>query len=224
MKGIISQNTINLCHRIRQAKVEGVSNNVGDTQHVILVLVSGMRTKTLFQRLSFLPFADAYCSENGGRIFYPQPILSADEDNSMAEGDYDQNGCYIFRPAETTLPEEEQDKNTTVTVTEEKIPRLYRLVEDMGWRKQHDNNIAATGDQMIHGTSLLWDFASMLKSRGWVLDEQGYTSCFRVHQKRQVAPQFNISNLHLLLPKGLMVSTNLGCVDVYPDTSGKKNA
>jgi len=42
--------------------------------HTTLVLVSGMRTTTLFQRLAFLPRADAYASECGGRIFYPVPL------------------------------------------------------------------------------------------------------------------------------------------------------
>ncbi|OEU17932.1 hypothetical protein FRACYDRAFT_161642, partial [Fragilariopsis cylindrus CCMP1102] len=34
-------------------------------------LISGMRTSTFLQRLPFLPKADAYATENGGRIFYP---------------------------------------------------------------------------------------------------------------------------------------------------------
>jgi hypothetical protein len=33
-----------------------------------------MRTTTLFQQLPYLPWADAYVSESGGRIFYPVPL------------------------------------------------------------------------------------------------------------------------------------------------------
>ena len=40
-----------------------------------LVLVSGARAQTLLQRLPFLPAADAYVCENGGRIFYPHGPL-----------------------------------------------------------------------------------------------------------------------------------------------------
>jgi len=202
MKGVISQNTINLCQRIRNAKVELEDNHGGDRRHVILVLVSGMRTNTLLQRLSSLPFADAYCSENGGRIFYPEPLQTLDDENSLREGGYDQHGCYIFRPAQTTLIEEEDKSAAT-----------------------NNNPIGAIGHQRSPQTTpLLQEFASRLKSLGWVLDENGYTTCFRIHQKHQTSPIFNVSNLPSLLPDGLMISTNLGCVDVYPRTSGKKNA
>jgi hydroxymethylpyrimidine pyrophosphatase-like HAD family hydrolase len=37
---------------------------------VLLVLITGARSATLLQRLPFLPAADAYVCENGGRIFY----------------------------------------------------------------------------------------------------------------------------------------------------------
>ena len=37
--------------------------------------MTGARTSTLLQRLPFLPAADAYASENGGRIFYPDVTL-----------------------------------------------------------------------------------------------------------------------------------------------------
>ena len=43
--------------------------------HMPQVLVTGARTATLLQRLPFLPAADAYVSENGGRIFYPDATL-----------------------------------------------------------------------------------------------------------------------------------------------------
>lgn len=42
---------------------------------VLLVLITGARTSTLFQRLPFLPKADAYASENGGRLFFPTSTL-----------------------------------------------------------------------------------------------------------------------------------------------------
>lgn len=220
MKGVISQTTINLCQKIRHTQVEPEENNGGDKRNVILVLVSGMRTKTLLQRLSSLPLADAYCSENGGRIFYPEPLQTLVENHALQHGDYDQHGCYIFRPAPTTLKE-----------LEDKSARVYRLVEDMDWRMRHNHDMSSTltptddpEKQTSETSPLLFKFASKLKSHGWVLDEKGYTTCFRIHQKHQITPLFNVSDLHSLLPDGLVISTNLGCVDVYPRTSGKKNA
>ena len=38
---------------------------------VKLVLISGARSSTLLQRLPWLPAADAYVCESGGRVFYP---------------------------------------------------------------------------------------------------------------------------------------------------------
>ena len=40
-----------------------------------LVLITGARVSTLLQRMAFLPAADAYICENGGRIFYPDNSL-----------------------------------------------------------------------------------------------------------------------------------------------------
>lgn len=40
-----------------------------------LVLITGARVSTLLQRMAYLPAADAYICENGGRIFYPGSSL-----------------------------------------------------------------------------------------------------------------------------------------------------
>lgn len=39
------------------------------------MLITGARTSTLLQRLPYLPSADVYVAENGGRIFYPDQTL-----------------------------------------------------------------------------------------------------------------------------------------------------
>ena len=59
MRGIISSKTLALCNELRTNK--GVK----------LVLVTGARTSTLLSRLPYLPKADVYCTESGGRIFFP---------------------------------------------------------------------------------------------------------------------------------------------------------
>jgi len=188
MRGIISETTIQLCQQLRQRNVK-------------FVLVSGMRTTTLFQRLPYLPFADAYCSENGGRIFYPE-LLNNDA-NGMAiqeKGYYDSNGSYIFTPATVTASTHMEENPVE--------RRCYRLQEDSMWRKQQ--NIQE-----------LWEFASFLRNQNWVLDDKGYETCFRIHQKDN--PQQDITKILELLPEALVATTNLGCLDVYPKSSGKKH-
>jgi hydroxymethylpyrimidine pyrophosphatase-like HAD family hydrolase len=68
LRGIISSQTLATCRDLRVKK--GVK----------LVLVTGARTSTLLNRLPYLPKADAYCTEAGGRIFYPVDIDSNDEE------------------------------------------------------------------------------------------------------------------------------------------------
>ena len=60
LQGYISLSTLKLMQTLRQ---EGV----------IIVLISGARSSTFFQRLPWLPRADAYVCENGGRVFFPDP-------------------------------------------------------------------------------------------------------------------------------------------------------
>ncbi|CAE7245764.1 unnamed protein product [Symbiodinium sp. CCMP2456] len=60
----ISERTLQLVAQIRQSG------------H-LFVLISGARSSTVLERLPFLPAADAYVTENGGRIFVPAPSHSA---------------------------------------------------------------------------------------------------------------------------------------------------
>ena len=46
------------------------------TGGVKLVLITGARLATLLMRMAFLPAADAYICENGGRIYYPGASLA----------------------------------------------------------------------------------------------------------------------------------------------------
>ena len=66
-RGVISRQTLYLCQKLRS-----VNNGTP------LILVSGMRTTTLFQRMPYLPTADAYVCESGGRIFYRKCMLLYD--------------------------------------------------------------------------------------------------------------------------------------------------
>lgn len=61
-RGVISRRTIELFAALRALGVK-------------VAFISGCRVSTLLQRLPFLPAADAYVCESGGRIFYPDDSL-----------------------------------------------------------------------------------------------------------------------------------------------------
>jgi hydroxymethylpyrimidine pyrophosphatase-like HAD family hydrolase len=149
-----------------------------------LILISGCRYSTLIQRLPYLPAADAYVCESGGRIFYPDTSL----------------------------------------------PTAVGLKEDMEWRKRHYTVTGASSHSNpidtvtcfgeIKKLPPLWHQYSILDSEGLELDRHNYSTSFRVRIPRQEWQEKYASNL---LP-GLDFAENLGAVDVYSNTSGKKNA
>lgn len=63
MQGVISIKTLTELDRMRKGGVK-------------LVLITGARLATLLMRMAFLPAADAYVCENGGRIYYPNSSLA----------------------------------------------------------------------------------------------------------------------------------------------------
>lgn len=64
VQGYISERTLELVAELRRAGHR-------------FVLISGARSTTVFERLPFLPAADAYVAENGGRVFMPVPASRA---------------------------------------------------------------------------------------------------------------------------------------------------
>ena len=58
LQGVISATTLHLVAKLR-------------SKHVKFVVISGARLGTLMMRLPYLPAADAFVCENGGRVFYP---------------------------------------------------------------------------------------------------------------------------------------------------------
>lgn len=202
MRGVISTGTLRLSQRLR--------NNRGAK----LVLVSGMRTTTLLKRLPFLPRADAYASEAGSRIFFPVDLTNKE---TTYRG-------LVFR----TIPFKGSSDLDLAP---------FGIEEDMEWRAnmelpdaagsdgyiQHENDT----DVLSRRNGLLWDFARLLESRGFVIDFKGYAACFRVNRKQQAEAKTQGEEFDALLksspPKGLASSVNLGCIDFYPKASGKKN-
>lgn len=213
LQGVISYETLRKCQVLRRK------------YGIKLVLVSGMRTSTMMQRLPFLPRADAYCCENGGRIFYP---VDADE-NEHHQGRVFK--C-INNDALSGSDRDNGDLNPFV------------LVEDLDWRSVLERTEAAgpdgyrvAGDEndspiipIEQRQGRLWEFAKSLLAAGYVLDWQGYATCFRVNRKQQTTQitddlfqALALSNEPLYCPPGLIRSTNLGHIDFAPSCSGKRN-
>lgn len=234
MQGIISSQTLATCRDLRVEK--GVK----------LVLVTGARTSTLLNRLPYLPKADAYCTEAGGRIFYPTEI-SMDCCN-MEE---------MLQSQFTYTPKMYSGANIANGDL-----KPFGLREDMEWRKRMEDGGAGTkayaGNEILsnrcdesddveclidydntEGFPLmedevavsqrqghLWDYANhLVEQEGFVLDTKSYSTCFRVNKKHQTNDKFNallagdIHHPHAQIGK----STNLGCIDFFPAVSGKQN-
>jgi len=211
MQGIISSQTLAMSQRLRH------------DQKIKLILVSGARTSTLLKRLPFLPKADAYCSEAGGRIFMLRDKIHG----------YDAKNTKAY----SVIPEPFDGADKTML-------EPFEIVEDLEWRQRMEDPIAA-GPDGHQGVELdsppgsttipvedrkgaLWAFARQLITKGFVIDTRGYSTCFRVNvqQQTKVSPQEFEALLKGELvpcPPELATSTNLGCIDYYPAASGKKN-
>jgi len=220
-RGVISSKTLRLCQKLRHRGMP-------------FVLVSGMRSTTLFQRLPYLPRADAYVSESGGRIFYPVDA-PLDDDKNKIDGLVD--GVLVNPEPYTGCPSSHHNP--------------FTLVEDMEWRNQISNLQCAGSDgystlapragsdgfstltpptPIEHRKGTLWEHARTLQKRGFFLDSSGYATAFRInrkHQESDLASNFDnflqICKMREDIPDEVGCSTNLGCVDFYPNMSGKRN-
>eukprot|EP00559_Dactyliosolen_fragilissimus_P009782 CAMPEP_0184874126 /NCGR_PEP_ID=MMETSP0580-20130426/42221_1 /TAXON_ID=1118495 /ORGANISM="Dactyliosolen fragilissimus" /LENGTH=389 /DNA_ID=CAMNT_0027377101 /DNA_START=112 /DNA_END=1281 /DNA_ORIENTATION=+ len=232
MKGIISSQTLQLCRTIR--------HRPSTQRETKLILVSGMRTSTLLSRLPYLPRADAYASEAGGRIFYPTNIDSKRISKELKDSKED---YIVIHP----VPYQGAHDDDLAP---------YALKEDMEWRNRMSKIDAAGVDGYVQVTKgdfggnngmlvkkkellsplvsiddrkgALWDLARDLISRGYILDTKGYSTCFRVNIKHQDTSKIGEKDMQRLRDlnvkeNGLASSVNLGCIDFYPLGSGKKN-
>ena len=199
MMGIISYQTLAKCRQLRNNGVK-------------LILVSGMRSLTLLKRLPYLPRADAYCCEAGGRIYYPSTTAMDDPSFRIEPVAYD-------------------------GATKEDLEPFY-VCEDTEWRRRMEQKNAAgldgfglrdpTTDEtssIEQRTGSLWSFAQSLQEQGLVLDTKGYATCFRVNRSQQTVDRLFDELLSGAIPHPpeLASSVNLGCIDFYPNISGKKH-
>lgn len=199
MRGIISSRTFVKAKQIREKGVK-------------LVLISGMRTATLLKRLPYLPRADAYCSEAGGRIFYPS------------------DKGFLIEPVEFDGASKEDLQS--FCITEDIQWRLKMEQPDAAGKEGYIGNPFDDAKQepvpVELRTSALWTHAQHLVKLGYVIDSKGYSSCFRLTRNQQEAdaPDGDFDDLmngKIACPPELGTSTNLGSVDFYPIASGKKN-
>ena len=247
LRGYLSARTLQLCQTLR---------NDGKVK---LVIVSGMRTSTLMQRLPYLPRAHAYCSESGGRIFYvPNEETETDElrlqPPFVLVEDVEWKRCmqavvgttryrgnqvhdYYHTPQGGSSTGDSPSSRTPSNVPNE--------TQDTGDNNNNNNN------NKDDTTMVLWKYAQTLETQhGLVLDTKGYSTCFRINRKQQptvqaqqafdalldamvppadndnerTTPVQSLSRLEVPLPpSSLSYSTNLGCIDVYPNRSGKRN-
>lgn len=241
MRGIVSSKTLAACRDLRQAGT-------------LLVLVSGMRTSTLLSRLPYLPVADAYCTEAGGRIFYPSEPL---EDDDVFDGEEDDDETDSPFPFQQATPLEFSGSQAADL-------KAFGLREDVDWRNRMEEAAGKDGypgnevssnrcdslddldDECIidydnqygfpkpkevvpidERRGALWDYAQKLQhDEGLILDTKSYSTCFRVNRKHQTAGPEKFEALlsgDIVLPPELAKSTNLGCIDIYPISSGKRN-
>ncbi|KAL3930840.1 MAG: hypothetical protein SGBAC_011588 [Bacillariaceae sp.] len=236
LRGAISSRTLVTCRDLRVEK--GVK----------LVLVTGARTSTLLNRLPFLPKADAYCTEAGGRIFYPTDVDCCHNEGAL-------QSQYTYTPHEYS----------GANIASEDL-KPFGLREDMAWRKRMEDGGAGVesykgnevfssrcdgnddddddGECLIDYESTdgfpfaedevhvskrqgnLWNYANQLvEQEGFVLDTKSYSTCFRVNKKHQTNDKFNAllaGDIHPPDTRKIGTSTNLGCIDFYPAVSGKK--
>ena len=214
MKAIISHDTLRKCRAIRQKGQK-------------LVLVSGMRTSTLLNRLPYLPRADAYCSEAGGRIFYPTNL-----DDGVTSDD-------------VRIEPLSFDGATAEDL------KAFGLQEDLEWRKIMEKAAGADGfvgqelGMLLSASSLsssqtpalipvsqrqgqLWEYARLLQEHGLTLDTKGYATSFRVTARQQKESSMDTflslqRQEALPCPPQVTTRTNLGSMDFFPTICGKKN-
>lgn len=150
-KARISVETINLAAKVRASGAR-------------LVLVSGTRYSTFVNRLPFLPRADAYVIENGGRIFYPK------KDAAVGDGETS-SSC--------EAGEEEKSAVGNPALT---AHAASALTEDLEWRKTMES---ATGQASQDAKAPedregpLWDLYRKAVSEGFEVDTNTYYTMIR---------------------------------------------
>eukprot|EP00752_Nemacystus_decipiens_P003206 g2967.t1 len=222
-KAVISMETLKLAAKVRASGAK-------------LVLVSGTRYSTLVNRLPFLPRADAYVIENGGRIFYPKrgaPAPPSGEEEEEAAAD----------AAGGEEKEESAVGDPTLTAH-----AASALEEDLKWRETMESATGpASQDAKEPGDreGPLWDLYRKAVAEGFEVDTNTYYTMIRIKvktagsnkrsredaeggeeagQKEEPGGEKAMKKILDSLDPSLRVVTNFGLVDICPLRSGKHNA
>ena len=103
------------------------------------------------------------------------------------------------------------------------IPTALQLSEDYAWRRSHEGVAGPIDIEILQpekrSNPILWSFYQHLHHNGYTVDARNYSTAFRVkiksEQEKRGVPA---------LPQGLSKAENLGAIDIYPSTSGKRQA
>lgn len=223
--GRISLETLQLAARVRSSGSR-------------LVLVSGTRYSTFVNRLPFLPRADAYVIENGGRVFYPKEAVSQGGEAKQADGNTESDSAgssAVGDPALTGHP-------------------AAALTEDLKWREQMESVTGPAAQDVKDPTDRegpLWDLYRRAVAEGFEVDTNTYYTMLRIkvktgnskkrsrdaaeggdggeeeqggEEEEEKGGEAAMKRLLDSLPPGLLVVTNFGMVDICPERSGKHNA
>lgn len=157
-KARISVETLNLAAKVRASGAR-------------LVLVSGTRYSTFVNRLPFLPRADAYVIENGGRIFYPTKDTAAaaaaggdgETSSSSCEAGGEGEKSAVGDPALTAHP-------------------ASLLTEDLKWRETMESSTGPASQDTKTPEDRegpLWDLYRKAVSEGFEVDTNTYYTMIR---------------------------------------------
>lgn len=165
-KAVISVETLKLAAKVRASGAK-------------LVLVSGTRYSTLVGRLPFLPRADAYVIENGGRIFYPKKkgVVAP-----AAVGGGDDNGGPSDKAASAAATEGEEEEKSAVGDPALTAHAASALEEDLKWRETMESATGpasqdAKGPEDREGP--LWDLYRKAVAEGFEVDTNTYYTMIR---------------------------------------------
>ncbi|CAM9816863.1 unnamed protein product [Hapterophycus canaliculatus] len=238
-KARISTETLKLAARVR-------------TSGSRLVLVSGTRYSTFVNRLPYLPRADAYVIENGGRIFYPKRERGSGGGGGGG-GSGDGVGGVGGASSCEAAGEEAQEEESAVGDATLTAHAAAALTEDLKWRETMEGATGpASQDTKAPGDreGPLWDLYRKAVSEGFEVDTNTYYTMIRIKVKtgssktpsggageegtgdgkpqeageEERGGEKAMKRMLDSLPSGLRVVTNFGLVDICPERSGKHNA
>lgn len=165
-KAVISVETLGLAAKVRASGAK-------------LVLVSGTRYSTLVNRLPFLPRADAYVIENGGRIFYPRKKAAEPGDAAASSGGGEPSSEVAAAGGGEGEAEKEESAVGDPTLT---AHAASALTEDLKWRETMES---ATGPASQDAKAPedregpLWDLYRTAVAQGFEVDTNTYYTMIR---------------------------------------------